>query len=723
MSETPDDRAALRGDKVAPQGDAPASSPPSGPPGDRASGRVTEWKGFRLSLFQIQAVEALNSGENVLVSAPTGAGKTLVAEYAIADAVARGRRCVYTAPIKALSNQKYRDFRDDPDIDVGLMTGDVTIHAGAQVLIMTTEILRNAVLEAPENLHDVDYVIFDEIHFMDDPERGCVWEESLIFAPPEIRVIALSATIDNLEQLGAWMNEIRPHELRVIQSTKRPVPLKHRLHVPKRGLFAAPRLDFVRRQAKGGARRSSNQKGRGGRNGGRRGRAPGTGGLQPEALDDLFDHLQEKELLPTLVFSFSRKDCERLARRNRSRRLLDEDEAERMRALQRELIDLFQLDEAELDGEVFRLATHGVGYHHAGMLPIHKEVVERMFTSGLTKLLFTTETFALGINMPARTVVFASLRKFDGVGFDYLRTRDYLQMAGRAGRQGIDREGLVVSSLDARALDEAPVHRIQSGRAEPVLSRFRLSYASILHLYGSRGPEGVHEAWEKSFNQYQHRAKNKKARERNRRIQRALVESHFALLAELGYIDVGAPASSGAEDAPIERLSPRGRIARLFYGFELQITEMLFRGVFETIPPQAFAIIFVGLVHENRGRGGGPVVPARFFGGVRRHVDQVVRSIARAETKHAIPTPLKEPDWGLTEAVALWYDGARFLDLEEELGITAGDVCRTFRMALQLMRQMRRALDDTEDLQERLGDAISAMNRREVDARHQLELG
>src|SRR5215510_14628071 len=183
-----------------------ASRPPSPVPSER----ITHWRGFPLSAFQIRAIEAIRAGSNVLVSAPTGAGKTLVAEYAIADAVTRGRRCVYTAPIKALSNQKYRDFRDDPRMDVGLMTGNVTIHPGAQVLIMITEILRNSIFEDPGSLHDVDYVIFDEVHFLDDQERGTVWEESLIFAPPEVRMIALSATVPNLDQLGAWLREIRP---------------------------------------------------------------------------------------------------------------------------------------------------------------------------------------------------------------------------------------------------------------------------------------------------------------------------------------------------------------------------------------------------------------------------------------------------------------------------------------------------------------------------------
>jgi superfamily II RNA helicase len=672
----------------APEGDAP----------------ITDWKGFHLSLFQIQAIEALRAGENVLLAAPTGAGKTLVAEYAIADAVARKRRCVYTAPIKALSNQKYRDFRDDPAIDVGLMTGDVTIHAGAQVLIMTTEILRNAIFEDPGGLHDVDYVIFDEVHFMDDAERGSVWEESLIFAPPEIRFISLSATIANLDELGSWMREIRPQGLRIVQSRRRPVPLEHRLHTTRLGLFDAHRLDWARRRGPSDHPHRDRHRRRGG---------PPTRarGLVAEEFDRLFDHLQERGLLPTLVFSFSRRDCEKLALRNRRRTLLSREEESRMDALQAELVRLFQLREGALDEEIFRLARSGVGYHHAGMLPIQKEIVERMFTSGLIKLLFTTETFALGINMPARTVVFSSIRKFDGESFGYLRTREFLQMAGRAGRQGIDAKGLVIAHLEATDLAEAPLERLLSGRPEPVLSRFRLSYASLLHLYGALGRARVHEAWQKSFNQFQHRAKSRKARERNQGRQQKVVDAHLDLLAELGYLE------------PDGGLTARGKVARLLYGFELQITEMLFRGILEPLPPKALGIVFVGLVHEERRRAGAPRPPARLFGGLRHQVDDLVSTLARVEERFEIPVPLKAPDWGLSEAVDLWYERRSFDEMEEATGVSAGDICRTFRLALQLVRHVRRTLDRGDELQDRLGTLLEVMNREEVDARRQLELG
>ncbi len=680
-------------------------------PPESAAAEITKWKHYTLADFQRRAVAAIRSGANLLVSAPTGAGKTLVAEYAIEDAVRRGKRCIYTAPIKALSNQKYRDFRDDPEINVGLMTGDVTINPGAQVLIMTTEILRNAIFEDPEALADIEYVVFDEVHYMDDPERGTVWEESLIFAPDKIRFICLSATIANIEELGEWIGEIREHELVTVESTTRPVPLDHNMYTARSGLFADKRLAKVKKaegaSAKTGTRRRQKPKH------GRRERGDRN---DPEAdrmgFRALLDEVQESGQLPALIFAFSRKDCQKLAYHNQHRQLLTPEECERMKALQLDLIELFQLGEGELKGEVMQLATHGIGFHHAGMLPVHKELVERMFTSGLLRMLFTTETFALGINMPARTVIFHSLRKFDGVNFDFLRTRDYMQMAGRAGRQGIDTEGLVVSYLNPSSLREAPFKRILHGDVEPVLSRFRLAYSSILHLLDRIGRERLHVAWEKSFNQFQHRDKSPHARDRNKRIQRRLLDDHLAMLADLHYIE---------DDG--ERLTARGQLARLLYGFELQITEMLFRGSLENLPASALAVVFVGLIYEDRRRGGPLYISPKIFGGVRRHVDQIISGLRRRETRNGIPTPVKQADWGLSEAVMAWMSGATFEELEEITHAPLGDICRNFRMALQLMRQVRRAIDSSWDLTDRLDEVIEAMNRDEVDAHRQLTLG
>ncbi|MCZ6598458.1 MAG: hypothetical protein O7B99_12520, partial [Planctomycetota bacterium] len=317
----------------------------------------------------------------------------------------------------------------------------------------------------------------------------------------------------------------------------------------------------------------------------------------------------------------------------------------------------------------------------------------------------------LGINMPARTVVFGSMRKFDGVSFDYLRTRDYMQMAGRAGRQGIDDEGLVVSLLEARDLEEAPLRRILSGRPEPILSRFRLSYSTILHLLEHVGRERVHEAWDKSFNRFQHRGKGRKAREHNQRHQRRVVDAHLALLEKLGYFEAG------------DRLTAKGRIARLLPGYELQIAEMLFNGVLDNLSAAALAVVFSGLIFEERRAGESSPVSPRLFGGVRRHVSQVLGRLAGVEAEYSIPTPMKLPEWGLTPAVVSWFEGADFEQLAEETDATPGDVCRTLRMTLQLLRHVRRAIDPKVDLHDRLGEAFDAINRDEVDARRQLELG
>jgi superfamily II RNA helicase len=668
---------------------------------------VLEWRGFRLSDFQRRAVEAVRAGHNVLVAAPTGAGKTLVAEYAIEDAVRAGRRSVYTSPIKALSNQKYRDFKRDPALDVGLVTGDVTLNPGARVRVMTTEILRNAILDDPAQLEDVAFVVFDEVHFLDDPERGTVWEEALIFAPPTVRFVCLSATVSNVDELGAWMAEVRSQDLVVVSSDRRPVPLSHRLVVPGGRILDLEQAERARAKHGRGPRR-------------RRGRpAPARG---PEAtLEGLLDHLQEQALLPALVFSFSRKDCERRARANRRRSLLDAGEVAAMERLLDELVRLFQLEGASAHDELFAMARRGLAYHHAGMLPIHKELVERMFTSGLLKLLFTTETFALGINMPARSVVFQSLRKFDGVSVGYMRTRDYLQMAGRAGRQGIDRDGLVFSVLDERDLDEAPLTRLLTGVPEPVESRFRLSYSSILHLIESLGRERLFEAWEKSLSAFQQRDESDKQRRRARgRVERAL-EAHLALLLQHAFLE---------QEGAAFHLTPKGHLARAINGYELQVAELCYRGALEGLPAEAVACVFVAIVFEDRRRWRGPPGQPGYpsarrapFAGVQRHVTTLLARLAKSEAELGIATPMKPCDWGLSEAVVAWCGGGTMEDLEAMTDVTPGDICRTFRMALQLVRSARAALDPAWDLRETLSVVRASMDRDEIDARRQLELG
>ncbi|MCA9001502.1 MAG: DEAD/DEAH box helicase, partial [Planctomycetes bacterium] len=323
-----------------PAASRPAEKTPSEPAFVRmdSKGRVVQWKHFQLSPFQIQSVDAVRQGHNVLVSAPTGAGKTLVAEYAIEDAVQLGKRCIYTSPIKALSSQKYRDFRDDPKVDVGIMTGDVTLNPGAQVLVMTTEILRNAIFENTGLLSGVEYVIFDEIHYMDDRERGTVWEESLIFLPPEVRLICLSATVSNVLELGNWLTEIREQETVIVQEDKRPVPLSHWVWTEESGVFDPSKLNYQRKKAGEHVARAKSKKRSARRGKGpRRGREVKTFQPAPDA-SLLIKELARKRELPALIFSFSRKDCESLARKaaraSAHLELLNPDERQAMQDLQ-----------------------------------------------------------------------------------------------------------------------------------------------------------------------------------------------------------------------------------------------------------------------------------------------------------------------------------------------------------------------------------------------------
>ncbi len=671
-----------------------------------------KFKGYTLNPFQVRAVRAIETGHDVLLSAPTGSGKTLVAEYAIEEAVGQGRKAIYTSPIKALSGQKYRDFTAD-GLDVGLMTGDLSLNPSAHVVIMTTEIFRNSVFEDPERFRDVDFVIFDEIHFLDDPERGTVWEESLIFAPEHLRFVGLSATIDNLEQFGEWIRSVRKRGLEVIRHGRRPVPLAHRLFHPATGLFQlAQRKQAINNARRQGSRRKPR---RGPATRGRRRDRRHQGRQRPEprvrAYHLALDHLQKEDLIPVLFFCFSRKECEIKADRNLHRRLLNRQERGQIREQFEKICAVFEL---ETEGDpsleaILRRAQHGVGYHHAGMLPIHKEVVERLFTSGLLKLLFTTETFALGINMPARTVVFDSLKKFDGVSVDYMRARDYLQMAGRAGRQGIDKQGLVISVLDDEDLEAAPLSRFFGAKVEPVLSRFNLSYSTIINLFDHMGAALV-EAYDRSFAAFQAARGGRKSRERKRTAARAALMNRVFVLREAGYLDE-------------REVLPRGRIAQKINGYEIQTTELLFSGVLDKMDLYQLGSTFTALVHEARRSteryGARQTRPSS----IAHQVERVVRRFTAIEKEKGMADTIKLPDFSIAPAVDAWAHGGTVDDLEHLARTDAGDIVRTLRMAIQMMRQLRSALGQGYDLANRLEEAIVAINRDEVDAKRQFELG
>lgn len=418
----------------------------------------------------------------------------------------------------------------------------------------------------------------------------------------------------------------------------------------------------------------------------------------------------DEGLLPALFFCFSRKECEIKARANVGRPPMRDDERRRIGRLFDDICAKFELRpdrDPALQGIKAR-AEGGVGFHHAGMLPIHKEIVERLFTSGLLKLLFTTETFALGINMPARAVIFDSLRKFDGVTFDYMRTRDYMQMAGRAGRLGIDTEGTVISILDDEDLLDAPLAALFGDKVEPVTSRFNLSYSTVLNLYERMGRQLV-DAYDRSFAAFQAaHGGSEKVRARARAQARATLLARIDVLAAAGYLDE-------------EGLMPRGTMAQRINGYEIQVTELLFDGVLDELDMHQLAATFTALVHEER-RGDGGDVPSG-MGRLRNRIDRAVRRFIAIEREHGFHETIKPPDFGIAGAVIAWSKGAELTDVERMAGTDAGDLVRTLRMAIQMMRQLRHALGPGYSLRDRLDEAIVSINRDAVDAKRQFELG
>lgn len=707
--------------------------PPSRPPKEKPSPRapdpepVAVFKGKKLFPFQAKAAAAIAAGRDVIVAAPTGSGKTLVADMAIDQALRAGRRVVYTSPIKALSNQKFRDFREDYGEErVGIMTGDVTIHGDAPLLVMTTEIFRNTIYEAPERMGAFAFVVFDEVHYIDDLERGTVWEESIIYAPPHVRIVALSATVPNVQELADWIEEVRETSVEVVVETERPVPLVHKLWVPARG----PRgLDEVRRAAlePGAARPRRSPRGREDKRDAR--------GYE-KALDDATGHLLayliERDLLPALYFVFSRKDCERLARAHAGLDLLRPDERDDLLALFDELAARYLVSDAPSTRELRRLAARGVLYHHAGMLPIDKEIVERLFTTGGVRLLFATETFALGVNMPARTVCFHALRKFDGVRVMPMRVRDYWQMAGRAGRQGIDAVGHVFAILDERWVDWREIERLHSGRMEPVRSRFNLDYSTILNLYARIG-DRVGDAWRRSFARFHatHGGASKDRRDATARGHRA---GEHARRGEGG---TGGGGGGGAAARAIERRldvlrefhyldrdgpTRKGRIAAQISGYEIACTEAYEGGFLARCDAVEAAILFASIVYEARPKD--EADPAtrdlRRLGGEFMDRMSAVRSYEEflGETD-----PVRLPEYLIAGVAQAWAEGEAFAVLESMCTMAAGDLVRMFRMTIQLLRQMFHAIPRGDPVQLVLREAIDRIDRDVVDAKKQLELG
>eukprot|EP00854_Cymbomonas_tetramitiformis_P010413 gene10413-12314_t len=477
---------------------------------------------FKLDPFQATAANCLERRESVLVAAHTSAGKTVVAEYAIAMSIRDKQRVIYTSPLKALSNQKYRELNEEFG-DVGLMTGDVTINPNASCLVMTTEVMRSMLYRGSEVMREVAWVIYDEIHYLRDPERGVVWEESIIMSPVGTRFAFLSATIPNALEFAQWIAQLHKKPCHVVYTDYRPTPLEHyifptggdgiHLVVDKKGVFRDK--NFQRAvavvSASGKAAAATKAKKDAIADKGDKGEKGAKGEEGNADIYKLVKMVVESNWHPCIVFSFSKKELD----------LNNDDEKKLVETVYHSALDILTEDDKKLPQVVSLLPTlrRGIGMHHSGLLPILKEVIEIMFQEGLLKVLFATETFSTGLNMPAKTVIFTSCRKFDGAAFRWVSGGEYIQMSGRAGRRGLDDKGVAIMMLDERMdppngavntvnvdtrtrLEDPIAKQMVKGKADTLYSAFHVGYNMIINLTRQ---EGVTTEWliRHSFRQFQ----------------------------------------------------------------------------------------------------------------------------------------------------------------------------------------------------------------------------
>ena len=413
---------------------------------------------------------------------------------------------------------------------------------------MTTEILRNKILDEPDSLKKYSWVIFDEIHYIDNPERGTVWEESLIFLPKHMNILGLSATIPNIKEFASWIESIHDKPIKTVIENKRPVPLHFFFPI---GDKIVDKIDALKRLRF----------------------------MKPKKISFLINHIRSQEGLPCIYFVFGRRRAEELAEELASISFLNKDERAKITDLYLSLCERFQLKSDRTAQNLYQLIQQGIAYHHAGMLPTLKEVIERLFTSRLLKVIFTTETFALGINMPSRSVIFDGLRKFYGRYVRNLKTRDFYQMAGRAGRRGIDTEGFVYPRINLHRMRIEEAKRIIYGPAEKVKSQLNTSYATLLNLYEKHKDE-LFKIYPLSLHYFQSR-KN----EQNEALR--LIESKLKLLKDWGHIYDNT-------------LTQKGSFAKTAYGYELILSELYEQKILEQLNESELGVIAVSLVFEPR---------------------------------------------------------------------------------------------------------------------------
>lgn len=633
-------------------------------------------KGIELDRFQKEAIDLVEKGYSVVVSAPTGAGKTLIAEYILEKCLKEGREVIYTAPIKALSNQKFREFSQNYSEKVGILTGDVSINPSAPILIMTTEIFRNNILTSPQKLEKKEWVIFDEIHYLSDFERGTVWEESIILLPKHMRILALSATIPNIEEFVDWIASIHSHPVKAVIEKKRPVPLHFYFQCNNQIFSSFKKLKNspIFKKLNGYP-------------------------IRRNKLFTLINYLRNQDALPCIYFSFSRRRCEDLAQEAVSFDFLNKKEKKEISAIFSQLIEKFNISSSPHLNYLYPLIKKGIAYHHAGLLPTLKEIIERLFSTSLIKLIFTTETFALGINMPARSVIFDTIVKYYSHFPQYLKTRDFYQMAGRAGRRGMDEEGFVFLRINPYKVDLASIERVLYGEYEPITSQLNSCYATLLNLYQLKKEEAITSIYPFSFHFYQ-----KDPFQRKQTLE--LLKRKMSLLKDMKYIIE-------------EDISWKAELASRVYSFELPIGELYEKGILEGLDEGTLFILVSSLVYEPRKGEKRPKLSKKVRK-LKREVDRLIKDIHRKERSFRIYPLSKKFYFHISEAARAWIEGTNFYKLDQYCFLDEGEIVRYFRMSIQVLREILSSKAIREDFKKKIRRCIERVNRDVIDAEAQL---
>lgn len=754
---------------------------------------------FELDDFQKEACEFIDKGESVVVCAPTGAGKTVIAEHAINNALKNGTRIFYTTPLKALSNQKYYDFGEKYGHDkVGLLTGDTSINRNAQIVIMTTEVFRNMLYgtnfgSVTDNMKDVKYVVLDEVHYMNDEQRGTVWEESIIYCPTNVQIIALSATVANAQELTDWINTVHS-KTELVDTDFRPVPLKFFYFDSSQPTKLLPLLTpsgqlnkKIKPEKRVFGKKFQNKK---------------------SYVKEIIRNLQENDMLPAIYFTFSRKKCDEQMEKCASLDLVTRGE----KAQIRQFIDEFIAENPHLyNNKHIEYLLCGVASHHAGLLPAWKILVEKLFQKGLIKVVFATETLAAGINMPARSTVISSTSKRTDSGHRMLTASEFLQMSGRAGRRGMDEVGYV-TIVGTQFQTPEEVAELVLSDANPLESRFSPSYSMVLNLLQRFSLDETKELILKSFGYFssgsrlqpllsaqkqiegemksrefvcpyklcddklaeydkirhiyvQNRQTYKKIckqeRSKNRplspeavqfgRETKALLEkmhgfqcdncklykkhsknievlerfsvrskklekeierqrdifwnkflAHRSVLIDFGYLRDDYPTENGITTSQIRSEN------------ELFIAQIIFSNVLENLTPAQLAAVVCAITTEDL-RIDIPYLP--ISEPVRKTLNlirNIRRKVEKVQNKYTVEAPMYINPY-FSSLIELWVEGAEWETIIEQIDMGEGDIVRSFKRVVDVLRQFTTIDNVPESLVFTAREAIDKIQREPVD--------